>query len=64
MGFRLWPRRLGTQLILVTAAAVVVSNVVVATWFEMGRERLNESSFTERVLDRTVSAAVPTTRHG
>ncbi|MBN9556103.1 MAG: HAMP domain-containing protein [Alphaproteobacteria bacterium] len=58
MGFRLWPRRLGTQLILVTAAAVVISNIVVAAWFEMGRERLNESSFTERVLDRTVSAAV------
>lgn len=54
---RLWPRKLATQLIVVTALAVIVSNVAVAVWFEVGRERMNESAFTERLLDRAVSAA-------
>lgn len=54
---RLWPRKLATQLIVVTALAVIVSNIAVAVWFEVGRERMNESAFTERLLDRAVSAA-------
>jgi signal transduction histidine kinase len=54
---RLWPRKLASQLIVVTALAVIVSNVAVAVWFEVGRERMNESAFTERLLDRAVSAA-------
>jgi signal transduction histidine kinase len=55
----LWPRTLVVQLIAVTAAAVVISNVVVALWFERGNEMQSESSLTERVLDR--AAAVATT---
>lgn len=54
---RFWPRKLASQLIVVTAAAVIVSNIAVAVWFEVSRERLNESAFTERLLDRAVSAA-------
>jgi signal transduction histidine kinase len=53
----LWPRTLGMQLIAVTAAAVFLSNVAVAVWFEMGSERLTESALTERVLDRAASMA-------
>lgn len=54
---RFWPRKLASQLIVVTAAAVIASNVAVAVWFEVSRERMNESAFTERLLDRAVSAA-------
>jgi signal transduction histidine kinase len=54
---KLWPRTLGMQLIAVTAAAVFLSNVAVAVWFEMGSERLTESAVTERVLDRAASMA-------
>lgn len=54
---RFWPRKLVSQLIVVTAAAVIVSNIAVAVWFEVSRERMNESAFTERLLDRAVSAA-------
>ncbi|HEY4124509.1 MAG TPA: ATP-binding protein [Rhizomicrobium sp.] len=54
---RFWPRKLASQLIVVTAAAVLVSNVGVAVWFEWSRERLSESAFNERLLDRAVSAA-------
>jgi signal transduction histidine kinase len=54
---KLWPRTLGMQLIAVTAAAVFLSNVAVAVWFEMGSERLTESALTERVLDRAASMA-------
>jgi signal transduction histidine kinase len=31
--------------------------VAVAVWFEVGRERMNQSAFNERLLDRAVSAA-------
>ena len=54
---KMWPRTLGMQLIAVTAAAVFLSNVAVAIWFEMGSERLTESAVTERVLDRAASMA-------
>ena len=47
-----WPRTLVVQLITVTAAAVVLSNVTVAYWFEYVNERQNEASLNERVLDR------------
>jgi len=54
---RLWPRTLGIQLIVVTAAAVVVSNLAVAGWFELGNERMSESELNERVLERAASTA-------
>jgi signal transduction histidine kinase len=57
--YRLWPRTLAVQLIAVTAAAVLVSNLAVAYWFEKGNEQQNETAANERVLDR--AAAVATT---
>ncbi|MGZ5936256.1 MAG: ATP-binding protein [Rhizomicrobium sp.] len=54
---KLWPRTLGVQLIVVTAAAVLVSNLAVAAWFELGNERLSESELNERVLERAASTA-------
>ena len=53
----LWPHTLGAQLIVVTSAAVLVSNLAVAAWFEMGRERLSESALSERIIERTASTA-------
>ncbi|MEI9886794.1 MAG: ATP-binding protein [Rhizomicrobium sp.] len=60
----LWPRTLGVQLIVVTAAAVLISNLAVAAWFQLGNERLTESDQNERLLDRAASmstllAAIP-----
>lgn len=52
-----WPRTLGMQLVAVTAAAVLISNLAVAIWFELGSERLNESALMERLLDRAASTA-------
>ena len=55
MIFRLWPRTLVVQLIAVTAAAVAVSNLSVAYWFEKSNEAQNEASLIERVLDRATT---------
>src|SRR6185312_10450037 len=54
---RLWPRTLGIQLIVVTAAAVLLSNLAVAGWFELGNERLSESELNERIVERAASTA-------
>lgn len=54
---KFWPRTLGVQLIVVTAAAVVVSNLAVAGWFELGNERMSESELNERILERAASTA-------
>jgi signal transduction histidine kinase len=61
---RLWPRTLGVQLIMVTAAAVLISNLAVAGWFQLGSERMSETDLNERLLDRaasmsTVLAVIP-----
>jgi signal transduction histidine kinase len=53
--FRVWPRTLVVQLIAVTAAAVVVSNLAVAYWFSISNEAQNEVSLIERVLDRATT---------
>lgn len=50
-----WPRTLAAQLIAVTIAAVLLSNVAVALWFEATREQFTESAINERLLDRAVS---------
>ena len=55
---RFWPRTLGGQLISVTVAAVLLSNIAVAVWFEGTRERLTESAINERLVDRAVSIAI------
>ena len=52
---KFWPRTLGAQLIVVTAAAVLISNLAVAAWFQLGNQRLTESDQNERLLDRAVS---------
>lgn len=57
MTLRVWPRTLAAQLMIVTAAAVIVSNLAVAAWFELGRQQLTESAITDRLVDRTVSAS-------
>lgn len=54
---RFWPRTLSGQLIAVTIAAVLLSNIAVAIWFEGTRERLTESAINERLVDRAVSVA-------
>ncbi len=61
---KLWPRTLGVQLIFVTATAVLISNLAVAGYFQLGAERLSESDLNERLLDRAASmstllAAIP-----
>ncbi len=61
---KLWPRTLGVQLIVVTAAAVLISNLAVAAWFQLGNERMSESDLNERLIDRAASmstllAAIP-----
>src|ERR1700685_677071 len=55
MKISLWPRTLVVQLIAVTAAAVMVSNLAVAYWFEKSNEAQNEASLIERVLDRATT---------
>lgn len=57
MSLHLWPRTLAARLMIVTAAAVLVSNLAVAVWFERGREQLTENAITERLIDRAVSGA-------
>ncbi|MBV9061703.1 MAG: HAMP domain-containing protein [Alphaproteobacteria bacterium] len=57
MTLRLWPRTLAAQLVIVTAAAVLISNLAVAIWFELGQQQLTQSSMTERLIDRAVSAS-------
>lgn len=52
-----WPRTLAAQLIVLTAAAVLLSNAGVAIWFASTHERFTESALTERLLDRAASAA-------
>jgi signal transduction histidine kinase len=51
--FRLWPRTLGMQLIVVISLAIFLSNTAVALWFELGAERMNEADLAERMLERT-----------
>lgn len=53
---KLWPRTLGMQVIAVTAVAIVLSNAAVALWFELGREKINATELTERMLDRAAQA--------
>lgn len=51
------PRTMAAQLIVVTAAAVLLSNVGIAIWFTVTHESLTESALMERLLDRAASAA-------
>lgn len=55
---RFWPRTLGTQLVVVTVLAVIISNVVVVIWFSLGHQRDNEAAEQERFIDRAASTAM------
>jgi signal transduction histidine kinase len=57
MRFKLWPRTLAVQLIIVTAATVALSNIAVAFWFEYGNEQQTATAANERVLDRAAAMA-------
>lgn len=52
-----WPRTLGAQLVAVTAAAVLLSNVGVASWFQFVQSRATETAINDRLIDRAISAA-------
>ncbi len=52
-----WPRTLGAQLVAVTAAAVLLSNIAVAAYFQLGQVQQNQTSLIERLVDRAVSAS-------
>lgn len=52
-----WPRTLAAQLVVLTATAVLLSNVCVAVWFTATHERMTENALMERLLDRAASAA-------
>jgi len=54
---KLWPRTLGMQLIAMTALAVALSNIAVATWFEFGNQQQTENALIDRTLDRAASTA-------
>ena len=58
MRFRFWPRTLAFQLIAVTAAAVVVSNLGVAVYFERFNVQQNRSFLSDRVVDRATAVAI------
>ncbi len=46
--FQIWPSTLAVQLVAVTAAAVTLSNIAVAAWFEYGNEQQNVIAGNER----------------
>jgi len=54
---RLLPRTLGTQLVAVTAAAVLLSNLAVVVWFELTAAQQAEKALLDRVVDRAASTA-------
>jgi signal transduction histidine kinase len=58
MRFRLWPRTLAFQLVAVTAAAVIVSNLGVAIYFERFNVQQNQSFLNDRMIDRATAVAV------
>ena len=57
MRFRFWPRTLVVQLVLITAAAVAVSNIGVAIYFYKNSEAQTRNFNTERMIDRTAAVA-------
>jgi signal transduction histidine kinase len=52
-----WPHTLSAQLVVMTTAVVLVSNLAVGLWFETSQQLLTETSLTDRVADRAASAA-------
>ncbi len=62
MRLRFWPRTLVVQLILVTAAAVAISNIGVAIYFYKNSEAQTRNFNTERMIDRTAAVAATVAR--
>lgn len=60
MRFRIWPRTLAFQLIAVTAAAVIVSNLAVGIYFEHTRLAQFDNFLSDRMIDRTTAVATTT----
>jgi signal transduction histidine kinase len=54
---RFWPRTLVFQLIAVTAATVVLSNLGVAIYFEQNNVAQNQNNQTDRMIDRATAVA-------
>src|ERR1700722_13932758 len=52
-----WPHTLSAQLVAVTTAAVLVSNLAAGLWFENTQKLLTETSLRDRVADRAASTA-------
>ncbi|MBV9571586.1 MAG: HAMP domain-containing protein [Alphaproteobacteria bacterium] len=57
MRLHFWPRTLAAQLVIVTAAALLVSNLAVALWFTRGQQQQTETAVIDRLVDRTISAS-------
>jgi len=57
MRFKLWPRTLRVQLIVVVAAAVAISNIGVAFYFYKQSEIQARNFTNERMIDRTAAVA-------
>jgi signal transduction histidine kinase len=55
---RFLPRTLGAQLVVVTAGAVLISNIAVAVWFARVDQNASQNAITDRLLDRVTSATV------
>jgi signal transduction histidine kinase len=58
MRIRFWPRTLALQLVMVTALAVVVSNVLVAAYFDRFNVAQNQTFLTDRFVDRAAAVAM------
>ncbi|MBV9420229.1 MAG: HAMP domain-containing protein [Alphaproteobacteria bacterium] len=54
---KLWPRTLGVQLIVVTAASVLVTNIAAALYFQLGNDRLSAADQNDRLVDRAASTS-------
>ena len=57
MNFRLWPRTLPVQLVLVVAGAVAVSNIGVAFYYYKNSETQARDFVNERMIDRAAAVA-------
>jgi signal transduction histidine kinase len=57
MRFRLWPRTLSVQLVLVVAGAVAVSNIGVALYYYKNSEQHAREFVSERMVDRAAAVA-------
>ncbi|MCP5411069.1 MAG: HAMP domain-containing protein [Alphaproteobacteria bacterium] len=57
MRFRLWPRTLPVQLIVVVAGAVAISNIGVAFYYYVNSQSQAQNYIIERMVDRAASVA-------